>query len=104
MENLLSVLGVPRVLAVNDLRSFRGVAHHEVKRAGSSFSEACISVDGNCDAYSGILTCELETAFKQAVVDLINVECPTLFAQQEGDGLRNGSIHEAIAKGFCVWP
>src|SRR5258706_3815274 len=80
------------------------VAHHEVKRAGSSFSKACISVEGNCDADGGILTCELETAFKQAVVDLIDVEGPTFFTQQEGDSLRNGSIHKAIAKGFCVWP
>ena len=74
-----------------------GVAHHEVKRAGSSFSKACISVEGNCDADGGILTCELKTAFKQAVVDLIDVEGPTFFTQQEGDSLRNGPIHKAIA-------
>ena|SRR5437762_11428717 len=91
-------------LALRSSGRFRGVAHHEVKRAGSSFSKACISVEGNCDADGGILTCELETAFKQAVVDLIDVECPTFFTQQEGDSLGNGSIHKAIAKGFCVWP
>ena len=100
----LFFLGGLGVLAVSDLRSFRCVAHHEVKRAGSSFSKACISVEGNCDADGGILTCKLEAALKQPVVDLIDVECSTFFAEQESDGLRNGSIHEPIAKSFGIRP
>jgi hypothetical protein len=96
-------LGFPACLK-HQLRRLGSVAHHEVKRAGRSFPEACVSVQGNGDAYGGVLTGKLEAAFKQPVVDLIDVERSTLFTQQESDGLRNRSVHEPVAKSFSIWP
>src|SRR6185369_3252196 len=80
----------------------RRVAHYHVERAGRDFAKARIAIEGNGNADGRVLAGETETAFEEAIVDLVDVQCPTFFAQQERDCLRDGAVHETIAEHFDV--
>src|SRR6185437_12674211 len=89
--------------AIDSLGCTRGIANHEIECAGRGFSKARVAVEGNSNTYRRVLAGKLKAAFQQAIVNLIDMECAAFFTQQESNGLRNSSIHEAIAHGFGVW-
>src|SRR5215218_3340097 len=75
----------------------RGVADGEVEGAGGDLAEAPVAVERDGDADGRVLTGELEAAFEQAVVEFVDVERPARLAQQDGRGVGDGALEEAVA-------
>src|SRR5262249_7823990 len=84
------------------LRGPGRVANHQIKRPGSNFAEAAVSIEGNSDADRWIVSGEAESAFQQTIVNLVYMQRTTGLAQNHSRGLRNCSIEEAIADGLNV--
>src|SRR6185369_15552481 len=77
-------------------------AHDEVERAGCDFAKSGIAIEGYGDADGRVLSSELEAAFEQTIVEFVDVQWSTLFAQQQRHGLRDRTVHEAVAQYFDV--
>src|SRR5215218_2371093 len=75
----------------------RGVADGEVEGAGRDLAEAPVAVERDGDADGRVLTRELESAFEQTVVELVDVERPARLAEQDGRGVGDGALEEAVA-------
>src|ERR1700730_3561288 len=74
-----------------------GIPHHEIEGARSNLPKATVAIQRNGDADRGIRSREPEAAFKQPIIDFVDMQWGALFTQQHRHGLRYRTIHKAIA-------
>src|SRR5215217_3822389 len=93
------LLAVPPCLCgyFSSLRGLSGVADGEIEGAGGDLAEAAVAVERDGDADGRVLTRELESAFEQSVVKFVDVERAARLFQQDGRGVGDGALEEAVA-------
>src|ERR1044071_2522459 len=82
------------------LRGLRSVAHHQVEGAGRDLAEAAVAVERDGDADGGVVAREVEAAFEQAVVNLVDVQGLARLPENHRRGLRDRPVEEAVALDF----